>query len=71
MLSEIKSYPLLLGARGSKRKDIEGVVDTIIKVSTIIQKCPEIRDIEINPVMVYEKKKGLKAIDVRILITNQ
>ncbi len=70
MLEQIKSYPLLLGVRGEKRKDIEGVVDTIIKVGSILKKCDRISDIEINPVMVYEQSKGLKAVDVRILINN-
>lgn len=70
MLEEIKTYPLLLGVRGEKRKDIEGLVDTIIKVGTIIDRCSRITDIEINPVVVYEQEQGLKAIDTRILISN-
>jgi acetyltransferase len=70
MLQEIRSFPLLLGVRGEARKDIEGVVDTIIKVGTIIRKCPRITDIEINPIVVYEQERGLKAVDARILITS-
>jgi len=69
MLSEIRSYPLLLGVRGEEQKDIDIVVDTIIKVATIIRKIPRITDIEINPVVVYEQGKGLKAVDVRIIIS--
>ena len=69
MLEEIRSYPLLLGARGEKKKDIEAVIDTIIKISTIIKKCDRITDIEINPIVVYEQNKGLKALDARILIS--
>jgi acetyltransferase len=69
MLSEIRSYPLLLGVRGEEQKDIDIVVDTIIKVATIIRKIPRITDIEINPVVVYEHGKGLKAVDVRIIIS--
>ena len=68
MLNEIRSFPLLMGVRGEPPKDIEGVIDTIIKVATILQKCNRITDIEINPIVVYEKKKGLKALDARILI---
>ncbi len=68
MLQEIRSYPLLLGVRGEKRKDIEGVVDMIIKVGTILLKCGRITDIEINPIRVYDHDTGLKALDVRILL---
>ncbi len=71
MLEEIRSFPLLLGVRGEPRRDIEGVVDTIIKVGTIIEKCERITDIEINPVVVYEEKKSLTAVDARILIARK
>ncbi len=70
MLKEIRSYPLLLGVRGEEKKDIDGVIETIIKVGTIISKCKHITDIEINPIVVYEQKKGLKALDARILTRN-
>jgi acetate---CoA ligase (ADP-forming) len=68
MLEDIRSYPLLLGARGEEKKDIDSVIDTIIKISSIIKKCGRITDIEINPVVVYTDKNGLKAVDARILI---
>ncbi len=70
MVKQIRAYPLLLGVRGEEKKDVDSVVDTIIKVGAIIQKCPMITDIEINPLVVYENGKGVKAVDVRILITN-
>ena len=69
MVKEIRAYPLLLGVRGEERKDVESVVDTIIKVGTILQKCARISDIEINPLVVYEYGRGVKAVDVRILLS--
>ena len=69
MLEEIRSYPLLLGARGEEKKDIESVIDTIIKISTIIRTCERITDIEVNPIEVYDAKNGIKAVDARILIS--
>lgn len=69
MLEEIRSYPLLLGARGEEKKDIESVIDTIIKIGSIIKNCERITDIEINPVVVYEIQNGIKAVDARILIS--
>lgn len=68
MMKEIRSFPVLMGIRGEKKRDIEGVIDTIIKVGSIIDKCRLITDIEINPVVIYEREKGLRALDVRILI---
>ena len=69
MIKQIKSYPLLLGVRGEPQKDIERVIDTILKLGTILERCESISDIEINPLMVYEQGKGVKAVDVRILLT--
>jgi acetyltransferase len=69
MIKEIRSYPLLLGVRGEKRKDIEGVVDNIIRMATIISKFPDISDIEINPLMAYDLGEGVKAVDIRVLLT--
>ena len=70
MVKEIRAYPLLLGVRGEEKKDLDGVVDTIIKVGTVLQRCDRITDIEINPLMVYEHGRGVKAVDVRILLTS-
>jgi acyl-CoA synthetase (NDP forming) len=69
MISKIRSYPLLLGVRGEKRKDIDAVADAIIKVGTILQKCPDITDIELNPLVAYSQGEGVKAVDVRILLS--
>lgn len=71
MIKEIKSYPILLGVRGEDRKDIEALVDTIIKVATIIRRCPSVSDIELNPLAVYEQGKGAEAVDVRILLSKK
>ncbi|MBD3204566.1 CoA-binding protein [Candidatus Woesearchaeota archaeon] len=68
MVKETKTYPLLLGVRGEKKKDINKIVDTIMKLGIIIKNCRYISDIEINPLVVYEK--GIKAVDIRILLTN-
>ncbi len=69
MIGQINSYPLLLGVRGDARKDIDEVADTIIKVGWILQNCAEISDIEVNPLVVYDHGDGVKAVDVRILLS--
>jgi acetyltransferase len=55
--------------RGEEKRDLDGVVETIVKVGTILQKCQRISDIEINPLVVYEHGQGVKAVDVRILLS--
>jgi acyl-CoA synthetase (NDP forming) len=68
MIKEIKSYPLLMGVRGEKTKDMDALVDAIIKLGAIIQKCRHISDIEINPLLIYDQGEGATAVDVRILL---
>ena len=70
MVKEIRSYPLLLGVRGEARKDIDQVKEAILKVGSILMECREIADIEINPLMVYDQAKGVKAVDIRILLSD-
>jgi acetyltransferase len=68
MVRQIKAYPLLLGVRGEERRDIEGCIDIILRLAKIILSCPDISDIEINPVLAFEQQKGVLAVDTRILL---
>jgi acetyltransferase len=69
MMKDIRAYPLLLGVRGEERKDIESVLDTIIRLGTVIQRCDGISDIEVNPLIAYEQGQGAKAVDIRVLLS--
>jgi succinyl-CoA synthetase beta subunit len=71
MISQIRSYPLLLGVRGEKRKDTDALANAILRVGTILKKFDDISDIEINPLVAYDHGDGVKAVDVRILLSRQ
>lgn len=68
MIKEIRSYALLLGVRGEEARDIDALIDTIIRLGYVIINCREITDIEINPLMVYGQGRGARAVDARILL---
>ena len=70
MTKEIKSYPLLLGVRGEARKDIDGIAEVMSKASAILQGVSRITDMEINPLVVYEQARGVRAVDVRVLLAS-
>ncbi len=70
MMKETRSYPLLLGVRGEEKKDIESVVDVIVKLGALIYTLKSVSDIEINPLVALEGK-GVKAVDVRILLSKE
>ncbi len=65
MLMELKGYPLLAGARGTAPCDVNAVVDLIMNLSCLAMENPDIRELDLNPVRVYQK--GLLALDVRIM----
>ncbi len=68
LLKDVRSYPLLLGVRGEESKDIEELIEVMIKVGTLIRKVKRITDIEINPLFVFGRGKGVKVVDIRIMI---
>jgi len=68
MMAEIRAYPLLRGVRGEDPKDIDRVVDAVIRVATVIRRCESITDIEINPLVAYEEGQGVRAVDARVLL---
>jgi len=66
MITEIKSYPILVGVRGGRALDIDGIVDAILLLSQIMQDFDELQEIEINPLIVQEK--NCYAIDALVVI---
>lgn len=66
MVAEIKGYKVLTGVRGEAPKDIEAVKDVIQKLSYTALAHPEIKEIDLNPVIVHEK--GISLVDARIII---
>ncbi|KKN38452.1 hypothetical protein LCGC14_0753290 [marine sediment metagenome] len=68
MLGEVKSYLLLKGVRGEKAKDVEAIEETILRVSQLVTDFKEIVEMDINPLMVKDEKKGAVAADARMSI---
>lgn len=65
MIGDIKGKPVLDGARGSKA-DIAALENTLLKVSQLVEKHPEIRELDLNPVFAYAD--GAIAVDARIVV---
>jgi len=58
----------LNGYRNHPKGDIESVKGVLIKVSQMMSDLPEIKEIEMNPLIVGEDHSGSSAVDVRIVI---
>jgi acetyltransferase len=68
MLDEIRGFPLLKGVRGEKPADLAAVADTILRISQLATEFPEIVELDINPVMVFEAGKGVMGVDMRLAL---
>jgi acyl-CoA synthetase (NDP forming) len=68
MLREIRSYNLLRGVRGEKRADMDAIADTILRIAQLVTDFPEIVELDINPLMVFEAGKGVLGIDMRLAL---
>lgn len=71
MVNSIKTINLLKGARGEKESDIDGIVESIQRLSQLVSDFPEIEEFDMNPLLVLEKGNGVRAVDVRIGLKNQ
>ena len=68
MITEIKSYPILAGARGEEPADIDAIVELLLKVSELVDDLRDyIKEMDLNPVFVYKKGEGAVIVDARII----
>jgi acetyl-CoA synthetase (ADP-forming) len=66
MITEVKAYPLLKGYRNMPPADIEAIVQILLNASRLVMEHQEIKELDLNPIMVYEK--GAKTVDARIIL---
>jgi acetyltransferase len=67
MIEQTRAGRLLTGFRGSIPADVDAVVEVMLRISQIAMDFPEIDEIEINPLIVYEEGKGALALDSRLI----
>ena len=66
MISSIKTKKLLDGVRGEKPSDIKKLAECIQRLSQLVTDFKEIKELDMNPVLVMEQDQGCKILDVRI-----
>jgi len=66
MITEVKGYPILKGYRGQPPADIDAIVQILMNTSRLIIDHTEIKELDLNPIMVYDK--GAKTVDARIIL---
>ena len=66
MIKEIKAYKILEGARGMPPSDQETLANILVKVSEMVMDCPEIKELDMNPILAYPS--GARIVDARIIM---
>jgi acetate---CoA ligase (ADP-forming) len=68
MIQEIKTYPLLAGIRGKNPRDIDSIVACIQRLAQLAVECPQISELDINPLIVSDAGEGCRVADARIML---
>lgn len=68
MISSIKGIKILQGYRGKPPLDVETLERSLVSLSAMVMDHPEIHELDINPLMVYEKGKDAVVGDCRIIL---
>jgi len=66
MIDGLKGARLLRGFRGGAALDEPALRDAVLRVSALVDICPEIQELDINPIAVLAE--GVSALDVRVRV---
>jgi acetyl coenzyme A synthetase (ADP forming)-like protein len=68
MIMRTKTHKILEGFRGEPAYDIKAVSECLKRLSQLVTDFEEIKELDINPLFVYEKGKGCAIVDARIIL---
>jgi acyl-CoA synthetase (NDP forming) len=68
MLQQTKAYKILIGARGRNPRDMDSIVDALLRLGQLAVDFPEIEELDINPLFVMDKGRGSVLGDARMIL---
>jgi len=68
MIERTKTHKILDGFRGGPVYDIEAIETCLKRLSQLVVDFEDIEELDINPLIVYEKGRGCKIVDARIIL---
>ena len=69
MLTRTRIYRLMEGVRGEAPGDAETTIETLQRISQLVTDFPEILELDINPLFVFDREDGISAVDVKITLS--
>jgi acetyltransferase len=67
MVRQIKSFPLLAGVRGQPPRDLQALAEALVRISWLPFRYPEVGEVDLNPVFLFEEGRGLVVGDARVI----
>jgi acetyltransferase len=71
MVEDTKTSAILRGTRGEPPSDIEAIVTCLLRLSQLAVECPEVVELDINPLFVYPQGQGAAVADARVRVVRR
>jgi acetyl coenzyme A synthetase (ADP forming)-like protein len=69
MIRQIRGFKILEGFRGEPPSDIDAIAECLARLSQLATQLEEIVELDINPLVVFERGRGARVVDARIVVT--
>jgi succinyl-CoA synthetase beta subunit len=68
MVEDTKGFRILQGFRNQPAVDLETLKTCLVGVSRILVEHPEVQNLDINPMLVFDEGQGCLVVDVKIQV---
>jgi acetate---CoA ligase (ADP-forming) len=68
LIEETRGFRILKGFRDRGPADLESLTNCLVRASQLLVEHPEVRNLDINPLLVFGKDGGCRAVDVKIQV---
>lgn len=68
MIASTRIYRILQGYRGQPPADLEALARNLVRLATLLVHCPEIQEVDLNPVRVLPQGQGCLILDARVIL---
>jgi acetate---CoA ligase (ADP-forming) len=68
MVASVRASAILNGVRGEPPGDLPALYEAIERVSQLVVECPEVAELDLNPLIVRPMGQGVIAVDARVAL---
>ncbi len=68
MINEVKGSKILTGLRGQPKADVSALADALVRLGQLVAEQTEIKEVDVNPMIVLPAGQGALAVDARIIL---